>query len=51
MVITKQLNINNKTYYFYNDPRLLKIDKKESMDLGIYYTGYVDKKHIGMLIV
>ena len=36
MVITKQLNLKNRTYYFYNDlinikdfdPKLLKLDKK-----------------------
>ena len=52
MVVTKQINIKNRTYYFYNDliniknfdPRLLKIDKKELMNFGIYYIGYVDKK-------
>ena len=49
---TKQLNIKNRTYYFYNDlinilkfeANNLKLDKKTSMDLDIYYTGYVDKK-------
>ena len=48
----KQLNIKNRTYYFYNDlinikdfdARLLKLDKKTSMVLGIYYIGYVTKK-------
>ena len=48
----KQLNIKNRTYYFYNDlinikdfdARLLKLDKKTSMGLGIYYIGYVTKK-------
>ena len=52
MVVTKQLNIKNRTYYFYNDltnirdfdVRLLKLDKKSSMDLDIYYIGYVTKK-------
>ena len=48
MVVTKQLNIKNRTYYLINikdfDPRLLKIDKKESMNLGNYYVGYLDKK-------
>ena len=52
MVTTKQLNIKNKTYYFYNDlinlkkfdSRLLKLDKKSSMDISIYYIGYVTKK-------
>ena len=51
MVTTKQMNIKNRTYYFYNDlinikhfdGRLLKLDKKTSMGLGIYYIGYVRK--------
>ena len=51
-MIAKQLNIKNRTYYFYNDlinikdfePRLLKIDKKASMGLGIYCIGYVTKR-------
>ena len=46
------MNIKNKTYYFYNDlinikdfdPKLLKLDKKTSMDIDIYYIGYVTKK-------
>ena len=49
---TKQLNIKNKTYYHYNDlisivnfeASNLKLDKKASMGLDIYYIGYVDKK-------
>ena len=48
----KQLNIKNRTYYFYNDlinikdfdARLLNLDKKTSMGLGIYYIGYVTRK-------
>ena len=48
----RQLNIKNRTYYFYNDlinikdfdARLSKLAKKTSMDLGIYYMGYVTKK-------
>ena len=52
MVTTKQINIKNRTYYFYNDlinikdfdARLLKLDKKTSMGLGICYIGYVTKK-------
>ena len=51
-MVTKQLNIKNKTYYFYDDiinlkdfdPKLLKLDKKSSMDISIYYIGYVTKK-------
>ena len=52
MVITKQMNIKNRSYYFYNglinikhfDPKLLKLDQKTSMSLGIYYIGYITKK-------
>ena len=48
----KQLNIKNRTYYFYNDlinikdfdVRLLKLDKKTSMNLGIYCVGYVPEQ-------
>ena len=48
---TKQLNIKNRTYYFYKDlinikdfdPTLLKLDKKTSINLVIYYIGYVTK--------
>ena len=48
----RQLNIKNRTYYFYNDlinikdfdSKLLKLDKKTSMRLGIYYIGYVTEK-------
>ena len=50
--MTRQMNIKNRTYYFYNDlinikdfdARLLKLDKKTSMELGIYYIGYITKK-------
>ena len=49
---TKQLNIRNRTYYFYNDlinivnfeASNLKLDKKTATGLDIYYIGYVDKK-------
>ena len=52
MGIIKQMNIKNKTYYFYDDminitnfdPNLLKLDKKISKDIAIYYIGYVTKK-------
>ena len=51
-MVTKKLNIKNRTYYFYNDfinilgfeANNLKLDKKTSVDLDIYYIGYVDKK-------
>ena len=46
------MNIKNRTYYFYNDlinikdfnARLLKLDKKTSVGLSIYYIGFVTKK-------
>ena len=46
---TKQINIKNRTCYFYNDQidlkdfdeRLLKIDKKDYNEIDIYYIGYV----------
>ena len=51
-MVTKQLNTKNRTYYFYKglinlrgfDQKLLKLDKKLSMDIGIYYIGCVTKK-------
>ena len=52
MVTTKQMNIKNRTYYFYNDlfnikdfdPKLLKLDKKSFKNIGVYYIGYITKK-------
>ena len=41
---TKQLNIKNRSYYFYNNLINLKVDKKSWKDFDIYYLGYVDKK-------
>ena len=49
---TRQLNIKNRSYYFYNDlinilnfeASNLKLDKKTSLGLDIFYIGYVDKK-------
>ena len=51
----KQINIKNRTYYFYNDiidlenfkSNLLKIDKKSYKDIGIYNIGYITIKKIG----
>ena len=48
---TRQLNIKNRSYYFYNDlinvlnfeASDLKLDKKTWKELDIYYIGYVDK--------
>ena len=55
MGTVKQINIKNRSYYFYNDiidlenfdAKLLKIDKKSYKDIGIYNIGYVAKKKIG----
>ena len=52
MGITKQMNIKNRTYYFYNDlinvkdfdPKLLKLDQTSYKNIYIYYTGYTTKK-------
>ena len=58
MVTIKQLNIKNRTYYFYNDlinlkdfdPKLLKLGKKSSMEINIYYIGCVTKELSTILI-
>ena len=50
----KQINIKNRTYYFYNDitdlkdfdGKLLKTDKKSYKNTDIYYTGYIVIKKI-----
>ena len=49
---TKQLNIKNRSSYFYNglinvlnfEANNLKLDKKIWKDPDIYFIGYVDKK-------
>ena len=54
MGVIKQINIKNRTYYFYNDiidlknfdARLLKIDKKSYKKIGIYNIGYITIKKI-----
>ena len=54
MGTVKQINIKNRTYYFYNDiidlenfkSNLLKIDKKSYKDIGIYNIGYITIKKI-----
>ena len=51
---TKQINIKNQTYYFFNDminikdfdPSLIKIDKKSHKNIGIYHIGYITIKII-----
>ena len=50
----KQVNIKNRTYYFFNDridlknfdAKFLKIDKKDYNEIDIYYIGYVTVKKI-----
>ena len=52
---TKELNIENQTYYFLDDmidirnfhSNLLKRDKKSHKDIDIYYIGYITIKKFG----
>ena len=54
MAEVKQINIKNRTYYFYNDminikdfdARLLNNDKNSYKNIGIYNIGYITKKKI-----
>ena len=51
-MVTKQINLKNRSYYFWNDQiwinnfdaKNLKLDKKSVMDINIYYIDYVTKK-------
>ena len=55
----KQINIKNRTYYFYNDQinlkdfdaRLLKVDKKDYKEIDIYYIGSVTVKKLLILTI
>ena len=55
----KQINIKNRTYYFYNDridlkgfdAKLLKIDKKNYNEIDIYYICYVTIKKLIIVII
>ena len=50
----KDINIKNRTYYFYDDmvnikdsdPNPLKSDKKSFKNIYIYYIGYITKKNL-----
>ena len=50
----KEIDIKNRTYYFFNDKiniknfdlSLLKIDKKSYKNIGIYYIRYITMKNI-----
>ena len=52
MGTTKEINIKNRTYYYYNDiidldecdESKIKVDKKDFNDIDIYYLGYEYKK-------
>ena len=54
MRVVKQIDIKNRTYYFYNhiidlknfDARLLRIDNKSYKNFDIYYIGYITIKKI-----
>ena len=54
METIKQINIKNRTYYFYNDiinlnefdESKIKIDKKDFNEINIYYLDYEHKKKI-----
>ena len=54
METIKQMNIKNRTYYFYNDifnlvefdGSKIKVDKKDFNNIDIYYLGYEHKKKI-----
>ena len=59
MGIIKQINIKNRTYYFYDDminikdfdPNLLEIDEKSFKNIGVYYIGYITKKKINAKLI
>ena len=59
MGIIKDINIKNRTYYFYDDmisiknfdPSFLKLDKNSYKNIAIYYIGYIAKKINMQLIV
>ena len=54
MGTTKEINIKNRTYYFYNDiinldefdESKIKVDKNDFNDIDIYYLCYEHKKKI-----
>ena len=50
----KQINIKNRTYYFFNDminikefdPNFMKLDKKSYKNIGIYHIRYITIKSV-----
>ena len=59
MKSTKQINVKDRTYYFYNyiidiktfDSNMLRLDKKTYKNLDIFNIGYVTVKNIGSIVV
>ena len=55
----KQINLKNRTYYFYKDiidlrdfhAKLFKIDKKSYKNTDIYYIGYITIKKLMIMRV
>ena len=53
----KQIEIKNRSYYFYNNiinieefvSNLLKIDKKSQNNIDIYYNGYITIKKMAKI--
>ena len=58
-MVTKQMNLKNRSYYFWNDQiwlnnfdaKTFKLDKQSYEDMDIYYIRYVTKNQNVMLIV
>ena len=54
----KDINIKNRTYYFYDDmvnikdfdSNLMKLDKKSFKNIVVYYTGYITKKNTKLIV-
>ena len=59
METTKQINIKNRKYYFYNDiinldefdESKIKVDKKDFNDRDIHYLGYEHKNPLYLRII
>ena len=55
----KQINLKNRTYYFYNDiidietldSNMLRLDKKTYKNLDIYNIGYVTVKKVVLVML
>ena len=55
----KQINLKNRTYYFYNDiidietldSNMLRLDKKTYKNLDIYNIGYVTVKKVVLVMI